>query len=253
MNIDHLSVSRVQTWEQCRQLYKYKYHQKLPSLEEDPIYFAYGSIIHKIAEEYIVNKGNRAINEIANDVLNGKIPMDDGKKLPKLPTEYKNKLIEHIRSIKKITEQIGYEGYTEWEFNYDLDPPNKKIVMGYIDRLIQKDDKIWILDYKTTKKGWWRKGPKNIKGDLQLKTYARVVQKTFNIKAENIKAALYYLEGNELVGACFSEESLDKVEKELLNHYSEIENTNPNKVLGNVGNHCARCQFRKICPFYSLT
>ncbi len=253
MKIDHLSVSRVGVWQLCHQQYKYKYHEKLPSLEEDPIYFGYGTIIHKIAEVYTQSKGQRVISEIASDVLNGKIPLDDGKPVIKLTTEYKNKLISHIRSLKKINDQLGFEGHTEWEFNFDLDPPHGRIVMGYIDRLIEKNGKYWILDYKTTKKSKWRKGPKEIGGDLQLRTYARVVQKEFNVNPSDIKAALYYLEGEELVGACFSEQSLDSVEKELLKHYMDIEKTNPNGVTGNVGSHCSRCDYRQICPFYSLT
>lgn len=253
MKIDHLSVSRVGVWQLCEQQYKYKYHEKIPSLEEDPIYFTYGSIIHKIAERYIELKGDTLISEIAEDVLSGKIPLGEGKKLTSLPTEYKNKLVNHIRAIKKISDQLGYEGHTEWEFNFDLDPPHRKIVTGYIDRLVQKGDKFWILDYKTTKKGPWRKGLKDIKNDLQLRTYTRIVQKEFNAEAKNIKAALYYLEGAELVGATFTEQSLNNVEQELLKYFVDIEKTNPNGVLGNVGSHCSRCNYRKICPFYKLT
>jgi CRISPR/Cas system-associated exonuclease Cas4 (RecB family) len=253
MKIEHLSVSRVGVWRLCQQQYKYKYHEKIPSLEEDPIYFTYGSIIHKIAEKYIEGKGQTLISEIAEDVLSGKIALDDNKKNIKLPQEYKSKVVDHIRAIKKISDQLGYDGYTEWEFNFDLEPPNKKIVTGYVDRLVQKGDKFWILDYKTTKKGPWRKSQKDITSDLQLRTYARVVQKEFDAKPENIKAALYYLEGPELVGASFSEQSLDRVEEELLKCYNEIAGTNPNGVLGNVGQHCSRCDYRKICPFYSLT
>ena len=253
MKIDHLSVSRVGVWRLCHQQYKYKYHEKLPSLEEDPIYFTYGSIIHKIAEKYIENKGEILISVIAEDVLEGRIELDDGKKNVKLPQEYKNKIVDHIRAIKKISDKLGYDGYTEWPFEFDLDPPNKKMVVGYIDRLVQKGDKFWILDYKTTKKGPWRKSQKDITTDLQLRTYARVVQKEFDAKPENIKTALYYMDGAELVGASFSEQSLDKVEEELLKCYIEIEKTNANGVLGTVGQHCSRCDYRKVCPFYSLT
>ena len=145
MKIKHLSVSRVGVWLLCRQQYKYKYHEELPSLEDEPIYFAYGSIIHKIAEKYIESKGEILVSEIAENVMNGKIPLGGDKKIPKLPSEYKNKLVEHIRAIKKISDQLGFDGETEWEFNYDLDPPNNRIVMGYIDRLLQKGDNFWIL------------------------------------------------------------------------------------------------------------
>jgi hypothetical protein len=101
-------------------------------LEEEPIYFAYGSIVHKIAEKYVESKGDILISEIAEDVLSGKIPLGEGKKLVKLPNEYKNKLVSHIRSVKNISDQLGYEGYTEWPFEFDLDPPNKRNIVGFI-------------------------------------------------------------------------------------------------------------------------
>jgi CRISPR/Cas system-associated exonuclease Cas4 (RecB family) len=79
-----------------------------------------------------------------------------------------------------------------------------------------------------------------------------VVQKKFNAPADKIYAALYYLEGGNLVGAQFSQQSLELVEQELLQAYKEIENADPDKVWGNVGDHCARCKYRKICPFYRM-
>lgn len=253
MKINYISVSRLQTYQTCPQQYKYRYHLELAPIGEEPLYFAYGSIIHKIAEEYIVNKGEIPINELANDVLIGKIDLGDGKKVPKLTTEYKNKMPEHLRAIKKISDQIGYEGFTEYEFLVDLDPPNQKMAKGFIDRLIQKDDKFWILDYKTTKKGMWRKNAKTISNDLQLRTYARIVQREFGAEPQNIKTGLYYLEGAELVGACFTQQSLDNVEKELIKYHDEIKNADPNNIFGNVGQHCTRCDYRKVCPFYSVT
>lgn len=231
---------------------------------EEPIYFIYGSIIHKIAEKYIEFKGKVPINEVTNGVMSGKIPMLDRegeiKKIPKLTQEYKNKLVDHTRAIKKISDQVGFDGYIEWPFNYDLNvesdnnlSDHPRIMNGYIDRLIEKDGKFWILDYKTTRTGWFRKTQKDILKDLQLRTYARVVQKTFNVKAEDIKAGLYYLEGSELVGACFTEKCLEDTGKELLKYYIEIEQADPNDVWGNVGPHCKRCMYSKICPFYSVT
>ena len=115
------------------------------------------------------------------------------------------------------------------------------------------DDKFFILDYKTTKKGKWRKNPNTIRQDLQLRFYARVVQKEFNAKPENIQAALYYLEGPELVATRFNEGMLLTAEKELYDTFKEIVNTKPNDVWGRVGDQCKRCDYRKTCPFYSLT
>ncbi len=246
-----MSVSRKQCWQTCKYQYKYRYHLELANDAAEPIYFTYGSIIHKIAEEYVGAKGERLISEVANDVLHGRIELEPGVVAPQLPAEYKRKIPEHLNAIAKLTEQTGFEGHVEYDFRFDLDPPNERYAVGFIDRIIQKDDKFWIIDYKTTKKGWWRKGPKDIINDLQLRVYARVIQRDFGAKAENIKTALFYLEGSELVGASFSEQSLKQAEEELLKAYIEIQNASPDEVQGSVGNHCNRCDYKKLCPFFT--
>lgn len=245
-------------WKKCQALYKYQYHLKLDPEEEEPFYFIYGTIVHKIAEEYCIAEKKKTIGEITESVLNGQIPIEtdkEGKNIfaPTLPNEYKARLPEHLKSIVSLTDKLGTSGYFEYEFNYDLDPPNNKLVRGYIDRLINLDDQWIIIDYKTTKKGRWRKNKTNITNDLQLRTYARVIQKNFNVKAENIMAALYYLEGGNLIGAKFSEKSILDAEKELLTAYDQIKSTDEASAWGNVGEWCSRCAYRKICPFVKST
>lgn len=254
MNITHISVSRKSVWDECKVKYKYKYHEKIESPEEEPFYFVYGKIVHKIAEEYVRARGERELFDVKDDVLQGRIPIEsyegEEQHAPPLPMTYKNRMGEHLSSIRKITEQIGFDGELEWSFRYDLDPPNEKFVVGFIDRLIRKDDQFWIIDYKTTKKGRFRKTRNTIREDLQLRAYARIVQKEFNVPAENIRAALYYLEGGELIGAKFTESSLLAAEKELLFAYDDIKSFPPDKAWGNIGYHCKRCDYRSLCPFY---
>lgn len=258
MDINHISVSRKKCHDLCQQQYKYRYHLKLASPVPEPFYFVYGTIVHKIAELYVENKGQLPIGEIAQDVLRGKIAIEerDGKDVfcPPLPDDYKRKFQKHLRAIQNLNDRIGWDGLVEWKFNYDLDPPNKRHVTGFIDRLILKgegsDQKAFILDYKTTKKGKWRVNAETVKEDLQLRMYARVVSREFGIKAENIKAALYYLEGENLIAAQYNEESLSAVEKELKEAFVRIERADPDKVWGNVGWHCKNCDYATICPFY---
>lgn len=257
MNISHISVSRKLVFDECEQRYKYKYHLKIVSPEDEPFYFVYGNIVHKICEEFVRGRGKRKLVEVRNDVLEGRIPIEDYKGeqkfAPKIPHAYRVRMPGHLTSLAKLTERIGYDGDLEWKFRYDLDPPNEKFITGYIDRLIKKDDTFFIIDYKTSKKGRYRKtlapGPRSIVHDLQLRCYAKVVQKEFNVPAENIKAALYYLEGGNLVGAKFSQDSLDSAEAAMLNVYDRIVATNPDKVRGTVGQHCNRCDYCSICPF----
>lgn len=251
MKIEHISISRKQLWDQCQQAYKYKYHLELKSNEPEPEYFLYGKLVHKVAEDYVNYGFKKNIEEILNEYINGDLLLE-GKKVI-LSKDYKSKVKGHILNIKKLNDRIGSEGKTEWKFRFDLDPPNNKIITGVIDRLIIKNEKCFIIDYKTTKKGFWRKTTDTIRKDIQLLCYAMVVNKEFGIKADNIRAALYYLDGSDLVPTKFNESMIIKVKDLLLETYNEIYEKNPEEVMGKVGQHCRRCDFRKICPFYSLT
>lgn len=250
MNINHISVSRKKCFDQCAQQYKFRYHLKTPSPVDEPFYFVYGTLVHTIAELYVNNGGKTPINELAADILGGKILLENDLKCPALPQEYAKKLPKHLKAIQNLTDRIGTDGITEKEFRYDLDPPHGRHVTGFIDRLIIRDDKAYIIDYKTTKKGKFRVNSDSVKYDLQLRCYARVVQREYGLKPENIKAALYYLEGENLIGAQFSEEDLTRVEDELRNAFITIEQADPDKVWGKVGWHCKHCDFGTICPFY---
>jgi CRISPR/Cas system-associated exonuclease Cas4 (RecB family) len=251
MLIEHISVSRYSTFETCHQSYKYRYHLKTKSNLPNPIYFLYGKVVHKIGEHYVLDKGKTPINEITGNVLKGELLVEHNQTQPPvLPQEYLKKLPEHVRNLETITNRIGFDGELEWEFNYDLDPPNNRLIKGFIDRLIERNGKYYILDYKTTKKGKYRKTETTISEDLQLRCYAKVVQKHFNVKAEDIKAALYYLDGGNLIATKFTQEKIDSAEQELLEAHKQISEMPAENVWGNVGNHCTRCDYRDICPFY---
>lgn len=251
MKINHISVSRSKTYEECAKKYRYKYHDEIPNPGEEPFYFVYGKIVHKIAETYVENRGSKSIGEVQQDVLRGKIEIEPGKKAPQLPTEYKRRMPMHLNNIKKITEHLGFEGHLEHPFRFDLEPPNNKLVVGFIDRLIIKNNKAFILDYKTTKPGKFRVNKDTVTTDMQLRTYARVVQRDFGIKAENILCTLYYLEDGEKASAKFTEATLLATEKELLAIYNRISNHDPEQVRGTTGEHCNRCEYNSLCPFFT--
>lgn len=251
MNINHLSVSRTQVWDLCKQQYKFKYHLQVPSLEPEPPYFVYGKMVHKVIEEYTKNLGEVGLGQIIQDVLAGHIKLEE-KKEGKLsiPDDYMARLPNEMAAFLKLSKQIGTDGILEWPFHYDLDPPHQKIMHGFIDRLIMKDDKIFVIDYKTTRKSKWRKNWRTIVDDLQLRAYAMVVMDHFKIDPKNIKVALYYLDGAELVAAHFTRQTLDATRDYLRNTYNSIVASVPEDVQGNVGSHCTRCDYRKVCPFY---
>lgn len=253
MNIEHISVSRKQCYDLCQAQYKYKYHLKLVTETIEPPYFAYGKLLHKAAECYVREGGRTPIQGIAREILSGDILLEDGRQNPQFDPEYLTKLPGHLRAVETLTKKIGFDGEIEWPFYFDLDPPHGRHIKGFIDRLIRRGDKFFIIDYKTTKKGFWRKTRATAPKDLQLRAYARIVQKEFNVPAENIQAALYYVEGGDLVAAKFTQDLLDSVERDLRDTYVTIAEQHPDSVIGRVGDHCRRCDFRRVCSFYSLT
>lgn len=250
MNIPHISVSRADLYNECPYKYKLKYHDKIPSPIPEPFYFVYGKIIHKIAEVYVVERGARGIKEVAGDVLGGAIDVDNGKKAPPLPAEYRDRIAVHLRNLERLNDKLGAEGITEKKFNYDLDTPNSKYVLGFIDRIVFRDDKIFIFDYKTTKKGPFRENKESIRSDPQLRMYSRVVQREFGVNPKDITACLFYVEDGQFLDASYSEESLASVERELLNTYNQIKSHPPEGAVGKVGYHCNRCEYRDMCPFF---
>lgn len=263
MNIEHISISRSQTFDSCKQNYKYRYHLKTVSPEPEPPFFNFGKIVHKIIEIHTLSKGKKNLQEIITDVTNGNIFLEDavyneqnqlvkeGKKADILSTEYKNKLIRMIKHYSTYSQRIGFEGQVEWKFDIDMDGKGRKMT-GFIDRLIEKDGKYYIIDYKTTKPGKFRKDVNTIKKDLQLQTYAYVVASKLGIDPDKIKCFLFYLDDNKIIPAQYSSSVVYNVPNILLSKFIEIENTNPDTVVGNVSFSCNFCVYKSICPFKSF-
>src|SRR5581483_9800835 len=121
MKINHISVSRKNTWDTCQVTYKYRYHLELKPNKETPIYFTYGKLVHRIIEDYTKSGGKSNINQIAKDLIDGKLELQSGEFGVKLPSEYKNKLFIHIKNFLKLCDKIGFDGKVEYPFNVDLD------------------------------------------------------------------------------------------------------------------------------------
>lgn len=253
MNIDHMSISREGVWHECQAKYKFKYHLKVYTDQETPFHFVFGKLVHRIIEEHMKSKGLKSVQAIKSEILSGQIQFEENSVAPKLDNESHIRLSRHLGNYIRMSEKIGFEGEIEWPFSLDLDPPNNRCIKGIIDRLIIKNDKAVILDWKTTKPSRWRKDITTITKDLQLACYCWVVNKHFGIEAKNISAALYYLDDGKLVPVKFCQQTLDNVPVRLTKVYKDIEQCEADKAHGRVGDWCRFCDYRKICPFYALT
>lgn len=253
MLIEHLSVSRGNLFKECKQEYKFKYHLKTKAPLDDHEYFDYGKIIHKIIEIYTKGNGDFKIFDIKKKVMSGELKVDTFKHPQQLTQPYKKRIDNNLNNFLKLNNRLGFHGEVEWDFHFDLDPPNKKHLKGVIDRLIIHKSQAFIVDYKTVQSQFHQKNINTIKDDLQLKCYALVVSKIFDIPPQNIKTALFYLESGDLSPVKFANQTLDLVQEGLIKLYDEIHNLKPENVIGNVGDHCRRCLYRPVCPFYRLT
>lgn len=253
MNIEHLSVSRSGCFDLCKQQYKFRYHLKVLADKPEQQYFTYGKLVHTAAEIYVESKGARPIHDIVTDLLQGRINFDGSQNMHNLDADYFKKIYAHTSVIERFTQKVGFDGEIEYEIKYDLDPPNNRTFLGYIDRLIVKNDRAIIIDYKTSKKNKYRKNKVTIKKDLQLNAYALYVSQKFSIAPENIQAALVYLEEPEVVSTNFTLKGLEETKEFLRKSYIDIESYPEEKVKGSVGFHCQRCDYNESCTFYSFS
>lgn len=252
MDIEHLSISRLNTYENCEQNYKYKYHLRAKADVPEPIFFVYGKLIHKSIELHTKSKGEENIFDISKKLMSGIIPLEEeNPKEIKIPYEYTVKLSKHLKNYLSIASKIGFNGEIEKKFLIDLDYPNKKMLKGVIDRIVIKDDQIMILDWKTTKDSNYLKDYTNITSDIQLQCYARVIMKELNVNPKNISAALVYLDVPKIVPARFSEKTLENCEKRLLDAYNTIASKLPENVVGKPSVLCKYCQYRISCAYSS--
>jgi predicted RecB family nuclease len=181
------------------------------------------------------------INDISKEVMTTENP---------LPYHYAQQLPKDLKQFMVLSKKIGTDAEIEVPFKKDLDAPHNKFVVGFMDMIIKRNDEYWILDFKTTKEGKFRKTMQTVVNDLQLMCYTWVVSEMYNVDPSKIKAGLYYLQGGSLISAKFSKQTLENVPKKLLKVYNEVMESNPDTVVGTVGDHCGLCEYKSLCSYF---
>lgn len=169
-----LSVSKSNTFLQCKAKYKFSYILKLPKKEYS--YHLFGRFVHRILEIFHLayidgskivpsQQMSLAFNEAVKEYT------------PKLTLEQKNEAIEickvYLKTLSDNRQKLSNILSVEKTFNLKIN--DGLILTGMIDRVQKDDDGVYhILDYKTSKSAQY------LKDDLlQLLTYAYVIHQEF--------------------------------------------------------------------------
>ncbi len=180
--------------------------------DEDPIGLFFGYM--RLGQNILKNFYRRHISEKDSSIKNRKPPEEK----------------EYAFGVKKV-EPFKINGH---------------LVIGYMDRIDEKDGKWWISDYKTDKKSP-EKDSFVLHKHPQFTLYSYVFRKLFNKKE---KAILYYhLRSNKIFETHRSEKDYDYL-KRLLDEVSE--GIDKDIFVPFYGFHCGFCDYKVACEKYSI-
>jgi ATP-dependent exoDNAse (exonuclease V) beta subunit len=235
----YISPSRIKTYKDCPYKFKLKYILQTPPSDVIPIHvFAPGQTVHSLAENYCFIKKGEEERIIEEDVKKQ-------MKVNKLDDMFFNSIKKQYMSVRKfinpylededsgkciIAKEVQIK--QPWFSNY--------VFYGYIDLRIKYNDKIVIVDYKTSKE----EGDH----DLQLAVYAYCTYKSFNLPLDKIESIVYYTKKDFAVKKTYSDSEL---KKEFLKIVDVLERSKKDKkFLKSVNEYCENCEYFTNCNPY---
>ncbi|MFC1481477.1 ATP-dependent helicase [Candidatus Neomarinimicrobiota bacterium] len=177
-----LSASRMDDYERCGLMYKFKYIEKIPPREDSKPALVFGNLIHRVLEEYHGCEGEAQIHLL--DILSSKWD----------PTEFSfsQQADEYYAEAEKVLKQ--YETYlaaqqyppstlaVEHKFRFQL---GAAIITGRIDHIYASvDGGINLIDYKTSKT---KLSQRDAEKQLQLALYAIYCEQARDVTLQGIQ------------------------------------------------------------------
>lgn len=201
------SPNMLKTYELCPQKFYFKYIEKISMPTNDAI-FEFGKNIHALASYYLKK--------------------ENIDKLEKSLDKKENIVWQYLKNNKYFAFELIE---TEYNLSFKL---NDIFLGGRIDALVKKDEKYYILDYKTGSI------PKDVKTDYQTMIYMLAVSYYYN--TNNINFIYLDLKNKTEVCIEFSEELKIKFLKKIETIINKIINEEFSKKT----NKC-NCEYSIIC------
>ena len=243
------SHSKIETFENCKLKYKYRYIDKIVPDIPKSIEAHLGSVVHESLEWLYIN------------VMDKKLPTID-----QVITFYSDKWEETFeKDTRIVNKNMVLKDYfnmgVEFLINYymkhqpfkdntiateekiEINLDEEKKLVGYIDRLVdnKENNEIEIHDYKTSGSAFAKK---KIEEGRQLALYSLAIKEIYG-KDKNVSMVWHFLAHDTKTAISITNEKLVQVKKEVIELINEIEHTRqfpPTK-----SNLCNWCEYRNIC------
>lgn len=218
---EHISFSELKDHVECSFRHNLKHVDKIDMFEEN-VNTNFGKALHDACENYLETRKMRY--EIALDFIREKWQEFDLPNMGQFMNE-SNILLEAVPGFLDDCFP-GWECFSaEEDLMEELPKPHEDVnFKGFVDAVIKHDGKYWILDWKSSNKGWndWKKKDDNLK--MQLILYAKFWGEKHGIPISDIN-----------VGFAILNRDLDNSQRiELFSFPIEEKDTNKSlKVLNN--------------------
>ena len=246
------SYSKINSFNACPLKYKFLYLDKNFKKDESIEAFV-GKIIHKSLEWIYTQKIDKERTYFSLDHLTNtfKDYWDQSwhssirrfKYIKKKKAEYFTSgmrfLVSYYQKFGPYFNQSVYR--VEEEFNFKLEDFNFKAI---IDRIDIDENRLHIIDYKTSKKAIKEE---KLKTDLQMGIYLFAIKNKFP-SYNDIKLSHYYVSSNQEVAIEASEFNKKMFREDLIRNIGNIEKSeNENNFIANETKFCNWCYYWNEC------
>ncbi len=245
------SHSRIETFEQCRLKFKYRYIDKIIPEIAKSIEAHLGSMVHETLEWLYTQVMEKKIPTISDvvDFYSARWQENYTKDMKIVnqsmkAEDYFQRGVEFL--INYFMKHHPFKDNTiaiEKKIELNLDGKGEKRLVGYIDRLVHnlETDEVEIHDYKTSNSMWSKE---KLESNRQLALYSLAIKESFG-KEKKVCMVWHFLAHDMKVCLRKTNEQLELLREEVIAIIDEIENTK--HFPGTKSRLCDWCEYRNTC------
>lgn len=192
---NYISFSELLTWYECRFKHKLKYIEQI-ALDGPNENTEFGQVLHDILEEYLKTRALPDFEEqrVKLTELFNKLPK--AEKLAEEPQLWQ----EVIEPIATQIPEFMTKTFGDWEYiaaEYEMFEPIENetgyFFKGFVDGIIKSNNKVYIIDWKTSSDFWDKSKSKDPKKYLQLVLYKHFYSIKNNVPLDQIECGFVVL------------------------------------------------------------